>query len=306
MSIITGEQALASDVARLGEPAGRLTLDNTFLRAIPTVDQLAKTTLYYTHYKGTSLPLISNGGAGTASRLDFSEAPSLSLAAYASGEILDIFAYWTGSAISLTALSWGTASANKGMAITNATNATPIVITAAGHGLTSGAKAYISGVLGNTGANGEWSVTYIDVDTFSLNGSAGNGAYSSGGYLTARSQTCWSAQGWVSVDATLAYSYRTDDRLRYLSAESESIYLGTLKMSALGQCEDSLAKRFVWNAWNQAPRPLQRATAGNLEFVAGGAQAALGLVDGANSLTMLAGGYGFVTCSASGLLSVSA
>jgi len=36
-------------------------------------------------------------------------------------------------------------------------------------------------VEGNTAANGDWEVTVLTADTFSLNGSTGNGAYTSGG-----------------------------------------------------------------------------------------------------------------------------
>ncbi len=65
--------------------------------------------------------------------------------------------------------------------ITGATNATPIVITDNGHGLTTGTFITVSGVVGNTAANGSFTVTMIDANTFSLNGSVGNGSWVSGG-----------------------------------------------------------------------------------------------------------------------------
>jgi hypothetical protein len=70
-------------------------------------------------------------------------------------------------------------------AITGATNATPVVITSAGHGLTTGNLILIAGVGGNVSANGLWSVTVIDGNDFSLDGSAGTTAYSGGGTWTA-------------------------------------------------------------------------------------------------------------------------
>lgn len=70
---------------------------------------------------------------------------------------------------------------STGGLITNATNATPIVVTSAGHKLTTGTQVTISGVLGNTAANGDWQVTVIDPNNFSLNGSVGNGVYTQGG-----------------------------------------------------------------------------------------------------------------------------
>jgi len=66
-------------------------------------------------------------------------------------------------------------------AITGATNATPIVITATAHGYANGDAVFISGVLGNTAANGAWIIAAVTTNTFELIGSAGNGAYTSGG-----------------------------------------------------------------------------------------------------------------------------
>lgn len=70
---------------------------------------------------------------------------------------------------------------NVTKAITGATQATPIVVTSAGHGLATNQGVVISGVGGNTAANGTWIVTFIDANTFSLNASVGNAAYTSGG-----------------------------------------------------------------------------------------------------------------------------
>lgn len=70
--------------------------------------------------------------------------------------------------------------------ITNATNASPIVITVAGvHGLHNGQTGVvIAGVGGNTAANGTWTITRLTDATFSLNSSTGNGAYTGGGTIT--------------------------------------------------------------------------------------------------------------------------
>lgn len=69
--------------------------------------------------------------------------------------------------------------------ISNATNATPIVITTAtDHGLSTGTVSLIRGVLGNTAANTEGTaITVLSPTTFSINGSVGNGAYISGGFV---------------------------------------------------------------------------------------------------------------------------
>lgn len=65
--------------------------------------------------------------------------------------------------------------------ITNATNATPIVITSATHGLSTGEYVRIIEVEGNTAANGDWQITELTGNTFSLDGSVGSGAYTAGG-----------------------------------------------------------------------------------------------------------------------------
>lgn len=72
---------------------------------------------------------------------------------------------------------------NTAVSVTAATNASPIVITTntALSGLATGKKVNIYGVLGNDAANGTWTVTLISPTQFSLQGSTGDGAYTSGG-----------------------------------------------------------------------------------------------------------------------------
>jgi hypothetical protein len=65
--------------------------------------------------------------------------------------------------------------------ITGATNASPIQITVANHGLGTGETVVVAAVGGNTAANGTWVINVTGANTFTLNGSTGNGAYTSGG-----------------------------------------------------------------------------------------------------------------------------
>lgn len=65
--------------------------------------------------------------------------------------------------------------------ITGGTNAGPIVITSTAHGLETGDIVQISGVVGLTAANGRYTITKVDANSYSLNNSKGNAAYSSGG-----------------------------------------------------------------------------------------------------------------------------
>lgn len=60
-------------------------------------------------------------------------------------------------------------------AIDSSTNASPIVVTDASHGLVTGDFVTIISHATNTAANGTWQVTKVTDNTFSLDGSVGNG-----------------------------------------------------------------------------------------------------------------------------------
>ena len=65
--------------------------------------------------------------------------------------------------------------------ITGATNATPIEITVANHSFVTGDVVSINSVGGNSAANGVWIITNTGTNTFTLDGSIGNGVYGGGG-----------------------------------------------------------------------------------------------------------------------------
>jgi hypothetical protein len=68
------------------------------------------------------------------------------------------------------------------LTVTEASNTSPIQITtSAANSLTTGQTVVISGVNGNTAANGTFVITVVDSTHFTLNGTTGNGAYTSGG-----------------------------------------------------------------------------------------------------------------------------
>jgi len=70
--------------------------------------------------------------------------------------------------------------------ISGATNAAPIVVaTSAAHGFSVNDEVTIAGVLGNTAANGTWTISVVGDSThFTILNSTGNGAYTSGGVAT--------------------------------------------------------------------------------------------------------------------------
>lgn len=80
-------------------------------------------------------------------------------------------------------------------AITGATNASPIKITATNHGFNTGDMVFISGVLGNTNANGGYTITKVDANNFTLNGRAGNASYTGGGTVYSYTAIPKSANG---------------------------------------------------------------------------------------------------------------
>ena len=74
------------------------------------------------------------------------------------------------------------------------------------HGLATGNVVSISGVLGCTAANGTWTVTVTDSTHFTLNGSSGNGAYTSGGLVTGGGMAFYDAETEAAAVSTLGRS----------------------------------------------------------------------------------------------------
>lgn len=72
---------------------------------------------------------------------------------------------------------------DNALVITDATNATPIVVTSNSHGLSDDDVIKVFNVGGNTAANGVWKVANATDNTIELYGSEGNAAYTSGGTI---------------------------------------------------------------------------------------------------------------------------
>lgn len=86
----------------------------------------------------------------------------------------------------------------------------PISIgTVAAHGFVTGQSVIVAGVLGCTAANGTWPIVVVDTTHFTLTGSSGNAAYTSGGTASGGGMAFYDA--WAaSVHAVGAY-YTQDD-----------------------------------------------------------------------------------------------
>ena len=96
--------------------------------------------------------------------------------------------------------------------IASSTNASPIEITCSGvHSLVDGAYVYITGHTVNTGANGQWRITYVSTTKFTLNGSVGVGVGGATGTVYEAPFTFTAAgpgsTGWNPQSYTLEHGY---------------------------------------------------------------------------------------------------
>lgn len=213
---------------------GRLTCGSG--SAVTHADQTANTSVYFTPYIGNRLGLYYNGSWMQATFSEISVAtPSTVYRPF------DIFAYWTGSAVSLETVNWNQTTGS----ITGATNATPIVITSTSHGMTAGQLVGINSVGGNTAPNGKiWTISAADTNTFTLEGSAGNGTYTSGGT-------------WYKIDNTRATALTTQNGVYVKNGDATRKYLGTcMTTNTSGQTEDTKKRRFCWNYYNRRQKLL--------------------------------------------------
>jgi len=90
--------------------------------------------------------------------------------------------------------------------ITAASNTSPIQITTGvTTGLSSGQQVTITGVLGNTAANGTFTITVIDGTNFTLNGSVGNGTFVGATTIAAGSNGVSLPQTTINVASTTGF-----------------------------------------------------------------------------------------------------
>lgn len=104
------------------------------------------------------------------------------------GAIFGVYSAFTryvdenGNVSSLSPISTTIQAEKAGGTITDASYSTPIQITTSGaHGLSTGHIVLIEGLVGAFAANGTWEITVTGADTFTLDGSIGDSAYTSGG-----------------------------------------------------------------------------------------------------------------------------
>lgn len=222
---------------------GRLSLSTGV--AVTTSDVTSATAIKFVPYIGDRISLLV--GSVWLSRA-FTE---LSLTAQASVyRIMDVFCYDNSGTPALEHVAWDSGGQTSA-SITAASNATPIVITSNAHGLSNGMFVGINSVGGNTAPNGKvWVVANVATNTFELQGSVGNGAYTSGGtwYKVPTARTTG-----IVLNGTNATGIYTK------SGDSTRKYLGTYMTGATsGQVDDSQKFRGLWNYFNRRPRSLSK------------------------------------------------
>lgn len=227
---------LKRQVANLSKPevgypnmaCGRLTLTTDVPVITGTVS--AATTIYWTPYKGNKIGLYT--GSFWKDYLFSQISVTVPSTVY---RLFDIFIYDNSGTLTLEAVNWNQSTA----AITGATNATPIVITSNGHGLSNNDMVAIASVGGNTAANGIWSVASVAANTFQLEGSTGSGAYTSGGT-------------WYKLNATRATALTLQNGIYVKTGETGKRYLGTgMTTGTSGQTEIAGANHLLWNYYNR-------------------------------------------------------
>lgn len=106
-------------------------------------------------------------------------------------------------------------------AITSSTNAAPIEITKNSHGYVTGDRITVNGHATNTAANGTWYVTRTGANTFTLDGSTGNGV---GGATGAMAKACGIAltEDFTHAVFNLAFATSPTMTVKLAGAISES------------------------------------------------------------------------------------
>lgn len=219
---------------------GRLTL--TTVTPVTTSDVMAATTVYFTPYLGDLLALYDgSNGWKTYNFTEISVAVPSTLF-----KLFDVFVYDNSGTPTLETLDWNQSTGS--ITTPGISNATPMVVTSTGHGLSNGDLVGISGAVGNTAANGKiWTVSAVTANTFALTGGTGNGAWTSGGT-------------WYKIPNTRATSLVLQNGVLVKSGATTRRYLGTLMTTGTsGQTEDSLLNRLCWNLYNQVLRGLYKA-----------------------------------------------
>jgi hypothetical protein len=209
-------------------PGGRLCL--TSGTPVPSADETAKSTIYYTPFVSNVIVLWDGVNWVPTKFTEVSCAVPSTVA-----RLFDVFAVLSAGAVTIVAESWD---APTTATITGATNAAPIVFTAT-NTFTNNDLVWVTGVGGNTNANNPCAVTAASGSAFSGLYTAGNASYTSGG-------TAYK----LNMSRTTAVTLQ-DGRL-CKSGDKTKLYLGTgITGLTSGQTESSTIRRLLANYYNR-------------------------------------------------------
>lgn len=139
---------------------------------------------YYLDYEGGS-----DAGVGTSFATRWKTLTSGATAArIAPGDTIRIMGSPAPQSLGING-TWTSSSLAATKSITSSTNASPIVITLASHGYTTGDTVVVTGHTTNTKANGTWEIISVTSGTFSLTGSTGNGVGGATGTVRLRNNS---------------------------------------------------------------------------------------------------------------------
>ncbi len=125
----------------------------------------------------------------------------------------------------ITGAAWASGSARS---ITGITRANPAVVTASGHGLSTGDYVYITGVRGMTSVNNKiYRVTRSDPDKVSLNSTNTSSAsnYTNGGTI----QKCLTSTCQVVITTSTSHGFTTGDEIRFAGMSGLTSLNGTTR-----------------------------------------------------------------------------
>lgn len=156
-------------------------------------------------------------------------------------QIYDVFAFNSSGIATMNFVAWNTVTGN----ITSVTNAGPAVVTATANGRSIGDLVGLNGIATATALNGAaWRLSAVATNTFTLEDSVAAGAGTGG--------------TWALLSATRATSIGFQDGIPVRSGTPTQRFIGTfMTWDTAGQCEDSEARRMIFNQDNQVFRPMR-------------------------------------------------
>lgn len=123
--------------------------------------------------------------------------------------------------------------------ISSSTNASPISITVPNHGLTTGDTVLVYGHATNTNANGTWNITVTASNTFTLNGSTGNGTGVNNGSVR-KINNCVITLPTALTANIASHGNRGSGRIAWIASTNVTAALETTDFKE-GDCSDSIA-----------------------------------------------------------------